>query len=373
MRSPGREPPGLNPVIAPLYFINRWVDGAMIGGLSLLTWLGFQLFYAHGDADSVSRVALGLSFLVNFPHFSATVYRLYQKPDNIRQFPVTALGLPVAIIAGIAASVWQPQLIAPYFLLLYLIWSPYHFSGQTVGITMLYARRCGFPIGPRQRLALSAFVFGSFLFLIARVAQQGPSDFYGMPMPPIFFPEWLFAAVVAAMAAGGAGFALYVLRWCRAEGRRVAPIVLLPALAQFVWFVPGSGLKAFLYFVPLFHSLQYLLIAAVMQLSLRLDDKGGERSWRRVARESWRWGWRNVVGGVVLFLGVPLLFCWAPLPLVSIAGIVAAAVNIHHFFVDGVIWKLRDPVTAKALSINIAELASHPRPSVAAPGLAQAS
>src|SRR5690348_149224 len=98
---------------APLYFVNRWVDGALIGGLSLLAWLGFQLFYANGDPEPVSRVALALSFVVNFPHFSATVYRLYQKPDNIRQFPVTACGLPVVIVAGIAASVWQPQLIAP--------------------------------------------------------------------------------------------------------------------------------------------------------------------------------------------------------------------------------------------------------------------
>jgi hypothetical protein len=41
----------------------------------------------------------------------------------------------------------------------------------------------------------------------------------------------------------------------------------------------------------------------------------------------------------------------------TIAGILAAAVNIHHFFVDGVIWKLRDPATSSALMMNIAELA----------------
>jgi hypothetical protein len=41
----------------------------------------------------------------------------------------------------------------------------------------------------------------------------------------------------------------------------------------------------------------------------------------------------------------------------TIAGILAAAVNIHHFFVDGVIWKLRDTATSSALMMNIAELA----------------
>jgi len=31
-------------------------------------------------------------------------------------------------------------------------------------------------------------------------------------------------------------------------------------------------------------------------------------------------------------------------------------VNVHHFFVDGVIWKLRDSSNSSALMINIAEL-----------------
>jgi hypothetical protein len=39
------------------------------------------------------------------------------------------------------------------------------------------------------------------------------------------------------------------------------------------------------------------------------------------------------------------------------AGILAAAVNIHHFLVDGVIWKLRDSATSSALMMNIAEFA----------------
>jgi hypothetical protein len=356
---------------SPTYFVNRWVDTAMIGGLSLLTCLGFALFYGHGDTKPYERAALGLCFLFNFPHFSATVYRLYQKQDNIRQFPVTALGLPVAIFAGIVASVLEPQLIAPYFLLLYLFWSPYHYSGQTVGITMVYARRCGFPIGQRERLALSGFVFATFMCLLARIARDGPSDFYGMPMPRVYFPDWLLWAVVAAMVAGGLVFAGFVVRWCLSEKRLLPPIVLLPAITQFVWFVPGAGLKAFVFFVPLFHSLQYLLIAAVMQLSLRLHDADGERSWQRIGRETLRWGWRNMLGGAVLFIGVPWLFAWAPMPFIGVAGIIAAAINIHHFFVDGVIWKLRDPVTAAALKVNVSEFAG--APVGLAPALAKAS
>lgn len=353
-----------------IYFVNRWVDWAMIGGLSLITWAVLSVVYAHSDNASLTRVALALSLVVNFPHFSATVYRLYQKPDNLRQFPVTACGLPFIIIGGIAASLWQPQLIAPYFILLYVLWSPYHFSGQTVGITMLYARRCGFPIGPRQRLALSGFVFATLLCSLARVAENGPTPFYGIPVPPIYFPNWLDWGVEAAMYVSAAVFIGFVVQWCRAEKRLLPPIVLLPAVSQFVWFVPGAGLKSFLLVIPMFHSMQYLLIAAMMQISLRLHDSGGERSWQRVRYETVRWGVRNVVGGAVLFLGIPPLLFWTSVPLGITAGIIAAAINIHHFFVDGVIWKLRDPATSKALGVNIADLAGAPRGILAAPGIA---
>jgi hypothetical protein len=69
--------------------------------------------------------------------------------------------------------------------------------------------------------------------------------------------------------------------------------------------------------------------------------------------------------GVPQYPGRHIAFHWAPsgvqlatLPLMTTAGILAAGVNIHHFFVDGVIWKLRDAATSSALMINIAELAA---------------
>jgi hypothetical protein len=92
-------------------------------------------------------------------------------------------------------------------------------------------------------------------------------------------------------------------------------------------------------------------------LKVTIDVVGGEHSWRRIGAEARRWGWRNILGGILLFIGLPVAFSWLPLPLMTIAGILAAAVNIHHFFVDGVISKLRDTATASALMMNIAELA----------------
>ena len=342
-----------------LYFVNWWTDTLIIGGLSIATWGVLLAFYHSADTQPIFWFALVLSLLVNYPHFSATVYRLYQSPDNLRQFPVTAWGVPLILVGAVAVSFWQPNVIAPYFLMLFLLWSPYHYSGQTIGLTMVYARRAGFSIGQRERMALSAFVFSAFVCGVIRLQQNGSSggfiDFYGVSVPAFPLPDWMDAAAQAVMWTGALVFASFALIWCLAQKRLVPPIVMLPALTHFVWFVPGSSLKSFWIVVPFFHSLQYLLIALVMQLKVRIDVVGGEHSWWRIGVEARRWGSRNILGGILLFIGLPAAFSWLPLPLMTTAGILAAAVNIHHFFVDGVIWKLRDTATSSALMINIAE------------------
>jgi hypothetical protein len=359
-----------------LYFVNWWIDTLIIGGLSMLTWVALLGFYHPADTKPILWFALVLSLVVNYPHFSATVYRLYQSPDNIRQFPVTAWGVPLIILGAVVASLWQPDVIAPYFLMLFLLWSPYHYSGQTMGLTMVYARRAGFPIGRRERLALSAFVFSAFVCGLIRFQRNGTSggftDFYGMQVPAFPLPDWLDAAAQAVMWTGALVFLGFAFVWCRAQNRAVPPIVLLPALTHFVWFVPGASLKSFWIVIPFFHSLQYLLIALVMQLKVRIDGVGGEHSWRRIGDEARRWGSRNVLGGMLLFIGLPAAFSWLPLPVLTIAGILAAAVNIHHFFVDGVIWKLRDAATSSALMMNIAELAGPAAPEFARPKIVEA-
>jgi hypothetical protein len=352
----------------PLYFVNWWVDAALVGGLSIAAWLVIGAF-AGADSKPILVLSLILALLVNCPHFSATLYRLYQSPEHIRQFPVTACGLPFVMLGAVFACFWLPQTVAPYFLMLYVLWSPYHYSGQTVGLTMIYARRSGFRIGRRERLALSAFVFSAFVYGVIHIQANGFSDLFGMTVPLPLLPRWYDAATQAVMATAALVFVGLAVAWCRRQRRVLPPIVLLPALAHFVWFVPGTAVKAFFVIIPLFHSLQYLLVAGVVQLNRRIGVTGVERSWRRVRAEALHWGARNLAGGVLLFIGIPVLFAWVPLPFATIAGIVAAAINIHHFFVDGVIWKLRDDANASALTMNVAELC-RPRaiaPSVGAP------
>ncbi len=352
-----------------LYFVNWWVDSLAIGGLSILTAIALLALADASDAAALTPWVFPVALLVNYPHFSATVYRLYQNPDNLREFPVTAIGLPVLLLGAVTAGLWQPELIAPYFVMLYLLWSPYHYSGQTVGLTLVYARRAGFRIGRRERLALSSFVFSAFVCGAIRMQQGGSHDglidLNGLLVPAFTFPPWLYWGAQVVMASGALVFCGLALSWCLRERRLLPPIVLLPAATHFIWFVPGAGLKAFWVMIPAFHSLQYLLIALFVQLKRRSEAATAEYPTPSLAAEVMRWGIANVIGGVLLFIGLPVGLVALGFPSVIAFGLVIAGVNIHHFFVDGVIWKLREPATSSALMTSLAELGGPAIPAAA--------
>jgi hypothetical protein len=421
----------------PLYFINAPVDIALIGGLSILAFLFVHFYYGSHDprldpgvrnaTDPVVVLGQRLLWICNWPHFAATNYRLYHSRENIRQYPLTALVIPWLVMAGVFGSVLYPDSIAPYFVLIFMLWSPYHFSGQTVGISLIYARRSGFSVGKLERLALSTFVFGTFLSTTINSHVSGnltlPS-YFGIPVNSLGLPAWMFVVSETTMYFAGIVLALCMIRWC-IQNKRVLPlIVLLPAVAQYVWFVASNGWPSFVEFVPFFHSMQYLLIAWSMQLkekldleqakpsqprtqlgwaawgvatcccavavilnipahaeyrpaivalvvfaftiygfaSVRLQALGARPSRRYVFLETLRWWETNIFCGAALFYFFPMALTriWGVKEMLAL-GVTAAAVQIHHFFVDGVIWKLKRKTVSSPLMVNIDDLI-HPAP-----------
>ncbi|MEZ4749073.1 MAG: hypothetical protein R3B54_00185 [Bdellovibrionota bacterium] len=52
----------------------------------------------------------------------------------------------------------------------------------------------------------------------------------------------------------------------------------------------------------------------------------------------------------------PIFCTWFGFPLDFATGVAIAGVQIHHFFVDGVIWKLRNPAVAAPLMGSFSDL-----------------
>ncbi|MBI4349144.1 MAG: hypothetical protein HY553_20065 [Elusimicrobia bacterium] len=351
-----------------LYFVNAPVDFLLIGGLSIAAFLYLRLFYSGERTGDILTLALQLSWIGNWPHAAATNYRLYRSTENIRQYPLTALVIPWVMVAGIAGSFASPELFAPAFVKVAILWAPYHFAGQSIGISLIYARRAGFDFGAVGRWALSAFLYGLFVAQAVRYeAGLQRFDHYGLSYASLGIPERFGTIAGAWVALSGLAFLACVALRCRAERRLVPPIVLFPVLTHFVWFVPGARWASFGEFVPFFHGLQYLLIAWSMQLKEKLDREGLEPSRGYVLSETGRWGAMNFVVGAALFYGLPELLARFGAPLAFTTGIIASAVQIHHYFVDGVIWKLRQKSVSSPLMAGLDDLLRPPaRPTTAA-------
>lgn len=371
----GAVPPVVKPA-THLYFVNAPVDYFIIGMGSILAYLSLFVSFGTNAVPLASTIAFWMTFVINYPHFAATNYRLYHNQENIRQYPITALVIPWVILAAMIGSFYSPQFIAVTFLMIFLYWSPYHFSGQTLGITLIYARRAGFFVGKWERFTLSNVIYSSFLYMTARgEAISAASDLilppeYGIERYRLGLPMWISNVILVWMIINAVGFVFLIAKWCQEQKRLLPPIVLLPLVTQLIWFIPGSYCKSFYLFVPMFHSLQYLLIAWSLQLKEKMDMQKITPSVGYVVKESVRWGTINLVLGVILFTAIPYGLHYVlknvfelDYPYVFVLGIMIAGVQVHHFFVDGVIWKLKKKTVSSPLMVNLDDLIHAPVPS----------
>ena len=197
----------------------------------------------------------------------------------------------------------------------------------------------------------------------------GSYDYFGIKYPTFGLPDWgretfgepiLSIIQKIVMYMGGIAFLALSVNWMRINKRIMPPILFLPAITQFIWFVIAAGWPSYNQMVPFFHSMQYMLIAWSMQMKESLDRKKERPSLFFVCKESALWGTIILLGGAALFsqdYGLPMV--GSKLFGVEIGyatGIVLAAIQIHHFFVDGVIWKLKSSSVSSPLMVNLDDL-----------------
>ncbi len=314
-----------------------------------LLLLAFFISSGHPQAWTVGFYFVALLF--NYPHFMATVYRAYHTHTEFAKYRVFTVHVAILLlVAGVVAHLWYPLL--PWIFTLYIFWSPWHYTGQNFGLLMMFARRSAISPTTAERRALRLAFVASFVMLMLSF-NTGPSSdqlilSLGLPAK-ITLPLRITLAATFILATGWA----FVSLKRRATLRALLPSMLL-ALTQFLWFllpaiielatsrdVPqtrySSGVLAVL------HSTQYLWITSYYQ-----------RKEARAAGDT-RWKFSTylltlVAGGIALFVPGPwivsrLFHADFTASLLTFT----ALVNIHHFILDGALWKLRDTRIASLL------------------------
>ncbi|MEZ5291763.1 MAG: hypothetical protein R2745_11810 [Vicinamibacterales bacterium] len=288
-----------------------------------------------------------IALVANYPHYMATVYRAYGARDRSAHRLYTVYLTAALVAAGVAAHV--DRRLVPLLFTAYVTWSPWHYTGQNYGLLMMFLRRGGADVGPRERRALRAAFVASYVMLLATF-QEGAS-----PDPLVLslgLPAWItrgVAGVAGAVFLAGGVRALWALRRRAPAGALTAPLVLYTT--QAFWFVVPIAI-AWLTSAPtpqarysagvlaVMHAAQYLWITQYFARREQGPAWSGTRYWTVV-----------LLGGMALFLPVPwIASLGAGVDFTTSALIVASVVNLHHFMVDGVVWKLRDPRVARTLT-----------------------
>jgi tetratricopeptide (TPR) repeat protein len=334
-----------------IWVYNPWLDlivgcGAWSAPLLLISYFSIA---SNTRIWAVAFYALALFF--NYPHYMATIYRAYHRAEDFHKYRIFTLHLTAVVLLTLFLSHFWLRIL-PWIFTIYLTWSPWHYSGQNYGLFMMFARRAGaHPNKAQQRALYSAFI-ASYLILFLGF-HTGPSSdplFISLGIPAIV-SRWeqvmLGLLFVALSVYGLSGLG-------RATGWRK----LLPSLtlfsSQFLWFLlPAAVLLIKGLAVPqsryssgvlaVMHSAQYLWITSYYARREGAEESGPK--WRMPAYFA-----VLVTGGIALFVPGPWLASRIfHHDLTASFLIFTALVNIHHFILDGAIWKLRDGRVAALL------------------------
>lgn len=314
-----------------------------------LLLLGY--FFGSESNSTASIFFYGMALVFNYPHYMATIYRAYHRRDDFSKYRFYTIHLTILLLLTAVITHWA-QALLPLVFTIYLTWSPWHYTGQNFGITMMFANRKGAKPSRTHRNALYISFLASYLLLFLNFHSIPSSD------------SLILSLGIPSSFAGGAKVFLFFIfllpgLWSlrslvRQSGWRamLAPITLFST--QFFWFVLPTILQSFdktqipqtrysSGVLAVMHSAQYLWITSYFARRESLDS--AESRWRPLAYFA-----ILVVGGIALFVPGPWIVSYLfKYDFASSFLIFTALVNIHHFLLDGAIWKLRDKRIANLL------------------------
>jgi tetratricopeptide (TPR) repeat protein len=337
------------------WIYNPWLDLIVGCGAWSAPLLLISYFSLASSARTWSVVFYVLALFFNYPHYMATIYRAYHRAEDFHKYRIFTVHITGLMLLTLLLSHFWLRLL-PWIFTIYLTWSPWHYSGQNYGLFMMFARRAGADPDKSCRRALYGAFVVSYLILFLGF-HTGPSS------DPLFLSLGIPAVVSRweQMALSAAFLVLSVFglsRLARATGwKKLIPSLTLFS-SQFLWFllpaaislIKGLSVPQNRYssgVLAVMHSAQYLWITSyyARREAVGITEKKAAHNWRPLAYFG-----VLVVGGIALFVPGPWLASRAfHHDFTASFLIFTALVNIHHFILDGAIWKLRDGRVASLL------------------------
>ena len=363
-------------------FISRSLDFWMLGGLSILVWIPvFFLQDTIGLAKSLALaipgVALPLAYWVNYPHFMAS-YKLayFQGKGFVFENWFQLIFVPIALIftVSIGFAYWSSSIsdsafvsvvnslfesvglktrvgLYPNFgsevlgtLVILLFFSVgWHYSKQTFGCMMVYAKLDNYRLGNIERNVLRYSLLSTWwVTWLYSNCSEGTYSFYGLMVHRLNLPYVWFQASYVILSIMFLSILITFIRIYNRDRKLPSVNFLVPMFALLIWHIPLFGNPQYFYILAFFHSLQYFPFVAKVEIT-RYKKQNRNRYTSRLL----------IFFGIMMFLGF-LSFDYVPtsfdqlndsLNLLHVSFFMIAFlifINVHHYFIDNVLWRFKN-------------------------------
>ena len=344
------------------------VDAVCGGGFSLAIALAV-IIYGSISEVGMDKMLVAVSaylftdLLINGPHFMASYRVLYSRRSNFRNHPLVTIVAPLLAFGFLAyVAAWclaeEPMTsgkkpanqLAAMIVLNWLapVLLGWHYVGQSWGATACFAYLSGFRMSANHRRLIRCGFYALFAYHVTwACATMGLLEaWFPQQQAGAYMMKSLMnlcrASVLVCFLMGLWGFWLMSIE----HGRRVPAKVWLPWIATFSWYVMVDIYPQSFFLLQIFHALQYLMFPARVELN--------EHTEQGHVRVHMIFYYLALVAiGYVVFEWTQILE-WTLTPTVPSRLIVLGTasmmmVNVHHYFIDAVIWKIRDPVVRQSV------------------------
>ena len=329
------------------------VDVLCVGGLSLLVMVPLLL---TGRTDLLligAGAQAWIATAINMPHFMASYRLVYGSRTMIRAHMWAAVYLPLMMLVYMGVALWYaqwtPDLITVFITIasLYLAW---HYTGQVWGMMATFAFLRDQPYDLTERRLIRSSLRILLAWHVAWFLHTQLRDAARL--------NWIYQGATAATAVAFVLGALGLWRQARRTGRAPAPLAMVAWVSIFVWYALMARDPKALFWVQIAHAIQYLAFPVRMELNQV------EAHPRHAAG---RTAWHMTLYAVGLLLVSVLVAQVVPASLMGVVGrvfgeepgraapiLILMFINIHHYFTDGVLWKISNPAVRKQLFAHVA-------------------
>jgi len=295
-----------------------------------------------------------IATVINMPHFMASYRIVYRSREMILRHKWASIYVPATLLLYMVAALWEAEYDAKPVLVVvfiaaasaYLAW---HYTGQVWGMMASYAYLEGTAFEKTERFLIRTslrilLVWHVTWFLYTQVQNQA-----------IVRPTYLVvsAGTLVAFCLGLVGLA----RMRKRTGRLPPTRALVAWVALFVWYAVMARDPKAIFWIQIAHAIQYLSFP--IRVEINRTSVTAARSTGRLAVHMALYGVGLLVVSYVAAQVLPgramdvvgNIFGEQPGRVVPI--LILMFINIHHYFTDGVIWKISNPEVRKELFAHV--------------------